>query len=34
MKASVGKCEEFINADVAFHMEIIACGNDYNSLPL
>lgn len=27
MKASVGKCEEFINADVAFHMEIInACG--------
>lgn len=30
MKASVGKCEEFINADVAFHMEIInACGNDY-----
>ena len=30
MKASVGKCEEFINADVAFHMEIInACGNAY-----
>ena len=28
MKASVGRCEEFINADVAFHMEIInACGN-------
>ena len=26
----MGKCEEFINADVAFHMEIInACGNDY-----
>ena len=30
MKASVGRCEEFINADVAFHMEIInACGNAY-----